>query len=100
MLKKTNASEEAFALIDGLPLSDMDKSYLKTSTWTFEETPKIDSASQYESYERVQKELMRQLPVRSDPEWKNAWVQFLRTPAGVLATSLGARMIEWEEEGK
>jgi hypothetical protein len=78
-------------------MSEGDKQFVTVSLWTLEQLPPIESDKQCEEYEKHQNQLMQSLPPRSDPGWSVAFAEFSRTPDGILANSLGARIIEWEE---
>jgi hypothetical protein len=83
--------------LDKSDMSEDDKQFVTVSLWTQEQLPQIESDKQYEEYGKRQSQLMQSLPPHSDPGWSLAFAEFCRTPVGILANSLGARMIEWEE---
>ena len=87
------------SMVDSTDLSEADKTYIKTCLWTGEEVAPITSKSEYEAYKRLAEELRKTLPPRSSPEWGQALLAFTRSRDGILAISIGARMIEWEERG-
>jgi hypothetical protein len=98
-----NKDDELFELIQPvIEASDMsgpDKNFVLMSTWTFDQVPEIKSDEQYAVYSKLQNRLEQRarLPDDTDPRFGKAFVDFARSRDGVLATSLGARMIEWEE---
>jgi hypothetical protein len=98
-----NEYREWFAsVVDRLPMSDADKVFLKTTNWTFDETPEITSAEQYDAYAKVVDGIYRSagIPPGDSPERARAFVAHSRTREGMLANALGARMIEWEERNE
>jgi hypothetical protein len=89
----TNDSTLALRLIDSENLSDEDKKFVKAALWRDGATPEITTFKQYARYKRIVSELSR----KYDAETRNA-LAFIRSPDGVLLTSLEARMQAWEEE--
>jgi hypothetical protein len=84
-------------IVDRSNMSDDDKKVIKTSLWTAEQIPKITSPEQYETYAKIQAELSRALPDRSDPDFGKIFVEWTRSREGILATTYRAKMIEWED---
>ncbi len=76
------------------PMSDEEKRYVLASTWTMDEVPEIKSEEQYDAYAVALAEIERALG-----PWQTAeeFAAQKRSPQGMLATAIGARMIEWEE---
>jgi hypothetical protein len=79
-------------LIESIDLSDEDKKFVKASLWRNGATPPITTAEQYARYKRIADELSH----KHDPHVLSS-LSFIRSPDGVLLTSLEARMSEWEE---
>jgi hypothetical protein len=82
-------------LIDSADLSDEDKKFVKATLWRDGATPEITSPEQYTRYKRIACELAR----KYDTATRSA-LSFIRSPDGVLLTSLEARMTEWEEHSQ
>jgi hypothetical protein len=80
------------ALIASTDLSDEDKNFVKASLWRNGATPAISTVEQYARYRRIAERLSR----KHDPRILSS-LSFIRSPDGVLLTSLEARMSEWEE---
>jgi hypothetical protein len=79
-------------LIESIGLSDEDKKFVKASLWRNGATPPITAAEQYARYRSIADELSR----KHDEQMLSS-LSFIRSPDGVLLTSLEARMSEWEE---
>jgi hypothetical protein len=98
-----NEGDDLFEFIKPvIEASDMrgsDKNFLLTSTWTFDQVPEIKSDEQYAVYSKLQNRLEQRarLPDDTNARFGKAFLEFARSRDGVLVTSLGARMIEWEE---
>jgi hypothetical protein len=82
-------------LIESADLSDQDKKFVKASLWRDGATPEITTPEQYTRYKRIASELAR----KYDAETRSSLL-FIRSPDGVLLTSLEARMTEWEEHAE
>ncbi len=82
-------------LIESADLSDQDKKFVKASLWRDGATPEITTPEQYARYKRIASELAR----KYDAETRSSLL-FIRSPDGVLLTSLEARMMEWEEHAE
>jgi hypothetical protein len=80
-------------LIESADFSDEDKKFVKASLWRDGATPEITTPEQYARYRRIARELSR----KYDAETQSS-LSFIRSPDGVLLTSLEARMSEWEED--
>jgi hypothetical protein len=89
--------EQIKLMLDKGGMSAEGKSFIISCLWTQEHIPEITSDTQYAEYQKLQDRLEQSLPPRSDPNWGQAYVEFCRTPEGILAQSYAARMIEWEE---
>jgi hypothetical protein len=86
------------SMLDRSGMTADDTSFVIASLWTHDQLPEIESQEQYLEYGKRQDHLEQSsLPLRSDPGWDQAFAEFCRTPVGMLASSYGARMIEWEE---
>ena len=70
---------------------------LLTSMWTFDQVPEITDEHQYKLYAERQAEIRKKatLPSRDSPDYNNAFVTFARSPEGMFANVLGARMSVW-----
>ena len=79
------------ALLEKAGMSLADIQSVVTSSFTFDETAEIASQEQYEAYSKALLAL--------EADFQNEEDRF-KSPAGHLATALGARMIEWEEKHK
>jgi hypothetical protein len=88
----TGDSSLGLPLIESIDLSDEDKKFVKASLCRNGATPPITTAEQYARYKRIAKELSR----KHDSHILRS-LSFIRSPDGVLLTSLEARMSEWEE---
>jgi hypothetical protein len=82
-------------LIESADLSDQDKKFVRASLWRDGATPEITTLEQYARYKRIASELAR----KYDAETRSSLL-FIRSPDGVLLTSLEARMMEWEEHAE
>ena len=80
-------------LIETADLSDEDMKLVKTILWRDGATPAIASAAQYVRYQRIVAALFR----KYDAETRSS-LSFIRSPDGVLLTSLEARMLAWDEQ--
>ena len=88
----TGDSSLGLPLTESNDLSDEDKKFVKASLWRNGATPPISTAEQYARYKRIADELAR----KYDPQMLSS-LAFIRSPDGVLLTSLEARMSEWDE---
>ena len=83
------------AILDTANMSADERKFVLSSIWTQSEIPAIKSLKQYHAYAAWQRSL--------DSKLARRWFQTRGTLllqdrlTGVLATSVGARMIEWEE---
>jgi hypothetical protein len=82
-------------LIESADFSDEDKKFVKASLWRDGATPEITTPEQFARYKRIAGELSR----KYDAQTRNS-LSFIRSPDGVLLTSLEARMTEWEEDSE
>jgi hypothetical protein len=83
--------------IHRLSLSESDKTVLLTSMWTFDQVAKITDEHQYKLYAERQAEIRKKamLPSRDSPDYNDAFAAFIRSPEGMFANVLGARMSVW-----
>jgi hypothetical protein len=81
------------ALAESAGLSDEDKKFVRASLWRDGATPAITTPEQYARYQRIAAELAR----KYDQATRSS-LSFIRSPDGVLLTSLEARMSEWDGE--
>jgi len=88
----TGDSRLALPLAESADLSDEDRKFIKAALWRNGATPEITSHEQYARYKKIAAELAR----KYDTETRSS-LPFIRSPDGVLLTSLEARMTEWEE---
>ncbi len=88
----TSDSRLVLPLIEDAGLSDEDKKLVKAILWRDGATPAITTQEQYARYRRIVAELSR----KYDAATRNS-LSFIRSPDGVLLTSLEARMLAWEE---
>jgi hypothetical protein len=79
-------------LIESADFSDEDKKFVKASLWRDGATPAITTHEQFARYQRIAAELSR----KYDAQIRSS-LSFIRSPDGVLLTSLEARMTQWEE---
>jgi len=91
----TSDSRLVLPLIESTDLSDEDKKLVKTILWRDGATPEITTPEQYVRYRRIAAQLAR----KYDAATRNS-LSFIRSPDGVLLTSLEARMLAWEEDGE
>jgi hypothetical protein len=91
----TNDSRLVLPLIESADLSDEDKKLVKSILWRDGATPPITTPEQYARYKKIVSELFR----KYDAATRNT-LSFIRSPDGVLLTSLEARMLAWEEEAQ
>jgi|SRR6476620_10300169 len=91
----TSDSRLVVPLIESSDLSDEDRKLVKAILWRDGATPVITTHEQYIRYRRIVAELSRKYGAAA----RNS-LSFIRSPDGVLLTSLEARMLAWEEEGK
>ncbi|HEY7244809.1 MAG TPA: hypothetical protein VH678_13120 [Xanthobacteraceae bacterium] len=89
----TSDSRLLLPLVETTALSDEDKKLVRAILWRDGATPAITSPQQYARYQRIVAELFR----KYDAATRNS-LSFIRSPDGVLLTSLEARMLAWEEE--
>lgn len=75
-------------------LSLDDIRYLSALQWTQDEIPEIQSKAQYDEFGKRLSEVDKRL---RDAGIKPGMREFARSPDGILATAIGARIIEWEE---
>ena len=87
----TGDSRLALPLAESMDLSDEDRKFIKAALWRNGATPEITSHEQYARYKKIAAELAR----KYDAETRSS-LPFIRSPDGVLLTSLEARMTEWE----
>lgn len=84
---------EIAALLDTTDMSREDKAYVLNGLWTQSEIAEIRSSKQYAAYAKWHREVLQKLHAAGinvkDPAHS-------RSPDGVLATSICARMLEWE----
>ena len=91
----TSDSRLVLPLIESSDLSDEDRKLVKAILWRDGATPAITTQEQYIRYQRIVAELSRKYGAVA----RNS-LSFIRSPDGVLLTSLEARMLAWEEEGQ
>jgi hypothetical protein len=80
-------------LIESTDLSDEDKKLVKAILWRDGAAPVITTKEQYVRYQKIVAKLSR----KYDAETRRT-LAFIRSPDGVLLTSLEARMADWEEK--
>ena len=85
-------------VIDRANIPEDQKTSLKTALRTSGEIPAITSSAQYEAYRQMEADLRRGLPDRFSPNFGTAFVEWARSPEGVLALTYGEKMTEWEEQ--
>ena len=85
-------------VIDRANIQEDQKTSLKTALRTSGEIPAITSSAQYEAYRQMEADLRRGLPDRFSPDFGTAFVEWARSPEGVLALTYGEKMTEWEEQ--
>jgi hypothetical protein len=85
-------------VIDRANIPEDQKTSLKTALRTSGEIPAITSSAQYEAYRQMEADLRRGLPDRFSPDFGTAFVEWARSPEGVLALTYGEKMTEWEEQ--
>ena len=93
--------QAVFTILDAAPnLTQADKSFVKASLWTQGEVSPVTSDEQARAYERKADEIQAAagVPDGSSPDFTRAYTAFARTREGILATSLRARVIEWEDD--
>ena len=79
------------AAFEGMAISPDVKRFVLTREWTLSETPPIESDAQCGIYQR-----RRDSYASPDPHSDfGAWAVWLKTPAGIQACALDARIIEW-----
>jgi hypothetical protein len=91
--EKTGDFRLVLPLVESADFSDEDRKLVKASLWRDGATPEITSAEQYGRYKRIAAELARKYDERTLRS-----LSFIRSPDGVLLTSLEARICEWEED--
>ena len=91
----TSDSRLVLPLIESSDLSDEDRKLVKAILWRDGATTVITTHEQYIRYQRIVAELSRKYGAAA----RNS-LSFIRSPDGVLLTSLEARMLAWEEEGQ
>lgn len=64
-----------------------------SSTWTMDQIPPIQTEEQAVQYRNASEAAWAKCPPKSE-----SFVAFSRSPEGLLATALGARVLEWEEQ--
>ena len=85
-------------VIDRANIQEDQKTSLTTALRTSGEIPAITSSAQYEAYRQMEADLRRGLPDRFSPDFGTAFVEWARSPEGVLALTYGEKMTEWEEQ--
>ena len=85
-------------VIDRTDMSDGDKAFIKTALRRNGEIPAITNSAQYKAYGRMEADLRRGLPDQSSADFGTAFVEWARSPEGVLALTYGEKMTEWEEQ--
>src|SRR5918994_4792540 len=85
-------------VIDRTSIPENEKAFLKTALQTSGEIPAITSSAQYKAYRQMEANLRRGLPDRFSPDFGTAFVEWARSPEGVLALMYGEKMTEWEEQ--
>ena len=85
-------------VIDRANIQEDHKTSLTTALHTTGEIPAITSSAQYEAYRQMAADLRRGLPDRFSPDFGTAFVEWARSPEGVLALTYGEKMTEWEEQ--
>ena len=85
-------------VIDKTDMSDGDKASIKTALRASGEIPAITSSAQYKAYGRMEADLRRGLPDRFSPDFGTAFVEWARSPEGILALTYGEKITEWEEQ--
>jgi hypothetical protein len=85
-------------VIDRTNIPEDEKTLLKTALRTSGDIPAITSSAQYEAYRQMEADLRRRLPDPFSPDFGTAFVEWARSPEGVLALTYGEKMTEWEEQ--
>ena len=85
-------------VIDKTDMSDGVKEFIKTALRTSGEIPAITSSAQYEAYRQMEADLRRGLPDRFSPDFGTAFVEWSRSPEGILALTYGEKIAEWEKQ--
>jgi hypothetical protein len=85
-------------VIDRTNIPENEKAFLKTALRSSGEIPAITSSAQYEAYRQMEADLRRRLPDRFSPDFGTAFVDWSRSPEGILALTYGEKMTEWEEQ--
>ena len=85
----------ALPLMESSDFSDEDRKFVKASLWRDGATPQITNPDQYARFRRIAQELHRKYDAQT-----RGLLSFIRSPDGVLLTSLEARMSEWEADAE
>ena len=85
-------------VIDRTNIPENEKASLKMALRTSGEIPAITSSTQYEAYRQMEADLRRGLPDRLSPDFDAAFVEWARSPEGILALTYGEKITEWEEQ--
>ncbi len=85
-------------VIDRTNIPENEKASLKAALRRSGEIPAITSSARFEAYRQMEADLRRGLPDRFSPDFGTAFVEWARSPEGVLALTYGEKMTEWEEQ--
>ena len=84
---------ELHAILEGMNVSPGVKRFMVARQWTLTETPPIASEAECEAY-RLHRDAYAFTDPSVDPD---GWAVWFKSPAGLRATALDARILEWEE---
>ena len=84
---------ELHAILEGMNVSLGVKRFMLARQWTLAETPPIMSEAECKAY-RLQRDAYAFTDPSVDPD---GWAVWFKSPAGIQATALDARILEWEE---
>jgi antitoxin component HigA of HigAB toxin-antitoxin module len=73
-------------------VTQADMSYIVASLWTQDHVPEIQNENQYQEYLTLWRRLNAAGVLTNE--------NFTRSPEGIYLDSIGARLIEWEEQMK
>jgi hypothetical protein len=81
--------------LDQAGIAGADRALILTGACTIDQIPKIETEEQAETY----REIRRRLTPDWRPEGGQAFVEFTRSPVGILVNAYGVRLTEWGEAG-
>lgn len=96
-MTKDEEFEVMRSILDQTSLSPDDRNFMLSMLWTCDELPEIQSHDQFKEYGRLYDEVNGRMQTAGIMP---GMPEFSRSPDGLLATALVARIVEWQDRNK